>query len=250
MVAVTCPAGQKTFLQYQLGSQVVRHEEVTEYILHSPSQVPVTEFLDRLVSNGQIYNATVLSIYSSGGVKIPPSPGQPFSQNRFVINGWGIDPNAASDSAHPGYKIQYYNKYASVEGQSITSLEQLHTTNNPGWTVGNYVFPGNSRTITRVRDYNLPRTNFAWFMYNHDRVYSGGVVNPHIQYPVRPPIGLWYLVVKKGAEIVDTVSFSTQPTVTTGCTGQGCPPNTCEVDCGSYVCCYGSDGISVFNYNK
>lgn len=29
-----------------------------------------------------------------------------------------------------------------------------------------------------------------------------------------------------------------------------CPPNTCEVDCGSYVCCYGSDGISVFNYNK
>ncbi|PSB05603.1 hypothetical protein C7B62_24860 [Pleurocapsa sp. CCALA 161] len=33
------------------------------------------------------------------------------------------------------------------------------------------------------------------------------------------------------------------------CAGQ-CPPNTCSVDCGSYVCCYGSDGISVFNYNK
>jgi hypothetical protein len=29
-----------------------------------------------------------------------------------------------------------------------------------------------------------------------------------------------------------------------------CPPNTCSVDCGTYVCCYGSDGISVFNYQK
>lgn len=29
-----------------------------------------------------------------------------------------------------------------------------------------------------------------------------------------------------------------------------CPPDTCSVDCGTYVCCYGSDGISVFNFQK
>lgn len=35
-----------------------------------------------------------------------------------------------------------------------------------------------------------------------------------------------------------------------GFSADQCPPNTCSVDCGTYVCCYGSDGISVFNYNK
>ncbi len=29
-----------------------------------------------------------------------------------------------------------------------------------------------------------------------------------------------------------------------------CPPNTCEVDCGNYICCYGSDGIAVISYLK
>lgn len=31
---------------------------------------------------------------------------------------------------------------------------------------------------------------------------------------------------------------------------QKCPPNTCAVDCGTHVCCYNSQGISVFNYLK
>ena len=87
-------------------------------------------------------------------------------------------------------------------------------------------------------------------MYRHDRQYSGGIVNDHVQYPDRPPIGLWRLVVKKGSEVVDAVSFSNQPTITAGCTGQQCPPDTCEVDCGTYVCCYNSQGISTFNYTK
>ena len=29
-----------------------------------------------------------------------------------------------------------------------------------------------------------------------------------------------------------------------------CPPNTCEVDCGEHICCYGSDGIAVSNFLK
>jgi hypothetical protein len=27
-----------------------------------------------------------------------------------------------------------------------------------------------------------------------------------------------------------------------------CPPNTCDVLCGNTICCYGADGVSVFNY--
>lgn len=30
----------------------------------------------------------------------------------------------------------------------------------------------------------------------------------------------------------------------------GCPPNSCEVDCGDKYCCYGSDGIAVTSYLK
>ena len=29
-----------------------------------------------------------------------------------------------------------------------------------------------------------------------------------------------------------------------------CPENTCEVECGDTICCYGSDGVSVFNFPK
>ncbi len=30
----------------------------------------------------------------------------------------------------------------------------------------------------------------------------------------------------------------------------GCPPNTCEVDCGDKMCCYGADGIPINFYYK
>lgn len=31
---------------------------------------------------------------------------------------------------------------------------------------------------------------------------------------------------------------------------ENCPDNTCPVDCGTHICCYGSDGIAVSYYNK
>ena len=34
------------------------------------------------------------------------------------------------------------------------------------------------------------------------------------------------------------------------CSTNECPENTCKVDCGNHYCCYGSDGISVFAYEK
>ena len=29
-----------------------------------------------------------------------------------------------------------------------------------------------------------------------------------------------------------------------------CPPDTCPVDCGDYICCYGSDGVATYSYLK
>ena len=40
------------------------------------------------------------------------------------------------------------------------------------------------------------------------------------------------------------------PEVTITCINKFCPPNTCAVDCGDHICCYGSDGISQFSYLK
>jgi hypothetical protein len=34
------------------------------------------------------------------------------------------------------------------------------------------------------------------------------------------------------------------------CVTNQCPSNTCEVDCGNTICCYNSQGISVFSYDK
>ena len=29
-----------------------------------------------------------------------------------------------------------------------------------------------------------------------------------------------------------------------------CPPDTCPVDCGDHICCYGSNGIATYSYLK
>ena len=39
------------------------------------------------------------------------------------------------------------------------------------------------------------------------------------------------------------------PEISLTCIGI-CPPNTCEVDCGNHICCYGSDGIAVSSFLK
>lgn len=60
----------------------------------------------------------------------------------------------------------------------------------------------------------------------------------------------WSLLVLKNSQAIITDKGRTPPSASWSCKTASCPPNTCSVDCGSYICCYGADGISVFNYNK
>jgi hypothetical protein len=72
----------------------------------------------------------------------------------------------------------------------------------------------------------------------------------NVAYIPLPSNGLKFVIdIYKNGAVIATDSGDATPVVTYKC-GVTCPPNTCEVDCGTYVCCYGSDGISVFNYNK
>lgn len=59
--------------------------------------------------------------------------------------------------------------------------------------------------------------------------------------------GCLFKVFKEGEEIYRRTHLSC-PEV--GEVGEGCPEGTCEVECGDTICCYGSDGISVFNFPK
>jgi hypothetical protein len=43
---------------------------------------------------------------------------------------------------------------------------------------------------------------------------------------------------------------SSPPAYAVSCGIETCPPNTCQVDCGTHYCCYNSQGISIFNYMK
>lgn len=59
-------------------------------------------------------------------------------------------------------------------------------------------------------------------------------------------------VVKNQGEIVFSRTDNEIPQVQTDCIGQDdqCPENTCEVDCHTHICCYGSDGIAVHSFDK
>jgi hypothetical protein len=62
---------------------------------------------------------------------------------------------------------------------------------------------------------------------------------------VCPPPNQKFTITKNG-QTVYTETRLTCPEVKI--ISDECPPNTCDVLCGDTICCYGADGISVFNY--
>lgn len=59
-------------------------------------------------------------------------------------------------------------------------------------------------------------------------------------------------IVKNNGVTVFSRTDSSIPQIETECVIQTnqCPENTCEVDCGTHICCYGSDGIAVHSFEK
>lgn len=86
-----------------------------------------------------------------------------------------------------------------------------------------------------------------WSHYHKPNGISNLVITPRTTEPASCRAGCVFKAFKNGVQVY-TETRSTCPEVEVVI--NQCPPNTCEVDCGTYVCCYGSDGISVFNYNK
>lgn len=62
--------------------------------------------------------------------------------------------------------------------------------------------------------------------------------------------GNWVIdIYKNGSVIQSDEGGLSLPSVSWNCQSiNQCPPNTCDVLCGNTICCYNSDGISVFNY--
>jgi hypothetical protein len=59
----------------------------------------------------------------------------------------------------------------------------------------------------------------------------------------------YQIAIYKNGQIIATDTGKQMPVVSHQCIAlDQCPPNTCDVLCENTICCYNSDGISVFNY--
>ncbi len=74
-------------------------------------------------------------------------------------------------------------------------------------------------------------------------------INPEITYwhPANGTPLYKFTVYKDGVEIFSRTETSTPRVILIS---EQCPPDTCPVDCGDYVCCYNSEGIAKFSYYK
>jgi hypothetical protein len=121
----------------------------------------------------------------------------------------------------PGYTFEVTrNAFLRREDNSDTAT--LGDWNLVTFHYGNIV----AAKIGSINFSNFEKTNATYSGYTKHtaEIYKNGVL-----------IGSFF---RTGAETISA---------TWKCINQ-CPPNTCDVLCGNTICCYNSDGISVFNY--
>ncbi|MGL5078876.1 MAG: hypothetical protein ACRDBG_24020 [Waterburya sp.] len=138
---------------------------------------------------------------------------------------------------------------------------------NPGWSVVRR-YPGlppeSTIQVLGTTINSVSRNEYKYYSGNSSGFINYGEAGGGTYYTEPPLLGAYALIARKNGVVCGYANFNTFPVITHVCLDKNsyptraticapiaqCPPNTCSVDCGSYVCCYGADGISVFNYNK
>ena len=87
-----------------------------------------------------------------------------------------------------------------------------------------------SYTGRRIYVFPDPPFDYFWYPANGTRVYTLRVFD------------------RDGIEM-SSISRTSRP-ITVFVIKDFCPVDTCEVDCGNHICCYGSDGIASYSYLK
>ncbi|WP_146132208.1 hypothetical protein [Pleurocapsa sp. CCALA 161] len=113
----------------------------------------------------------------------------------------------------------------------------------PGWKLDVKTYAASTTSISTITTVYQGRDDQSCY------IVPGSLRN--VAYVFTPSSSVKYVIdIYKNGAVVASDAGDLSPTVSYQCITQQCPPDTCEVDCGTHVCCYNSQGISVFNYNK
>ncbi len=248
MVLISCNEGEIPYLQYTRPNEPpVRIQNVREYFLHSPNQIPLVSYrtTNYLGQNPEIVRVA----FSVVPLLITAIPG--FSVNYQVP--FGMYVNYVDGRAYFARRNRFYSTYPNLssktEAEIISSLYQGYDA---------FAVPISHRfSISQISVEYRPASEFVHplgFYSNTDpsistnRYPNGEPI--YVQPTVKPEFGKWILqLFGENKQLMQTISFSSEPGITTGCLTQGCPPDTCEVVCGNIICCYGSDGIAVESFS-
>lgn len=179
--------------------------------------------------------------------KLPrASPGRRFLRDEMIQRGYsGITDVEITDAvvtkgSRWDIKIYLDGEYSDDVG--INSLRASPYT-EPPWRVESYTKP---IKVTLEKEFEKQVDSQSTEVLS-----DAFLPNKYILYLVN--------IDSQGAETgrMSLLSFHTQPEdeppwyeIVCDPSQEECPENTCAVDCGSHICCYGSDGISVFAYAK
>lgn len=92
-----------------------------------------------------------------------------------------------------------------------------------------------------IKQIKLPYQNFGSVSDDKTEVITKNTPYEPAYYNVK--------ILKNNQVVYTSPTYTILPQVSWECLG-GCPPGTCQVDCGSVYCCYGSDGIAVSSFSK
>lgn len=248
MPVISCPAG----IQYKYGSDIWTYLDADSYELTSEQgacyvgyQVDFTAILrEYLVDCDRDLNGHCITPWFVRGYGDKLITGQLTvnSQRRVAVPPLAVDPSTP--------------KIENLDG-SITELA--------AWR-GSYRIAMRGATatnafveVTRSTDFYIPSSSTAGYYdlgngtykrYNGRLFLDGSVVTTKYT-PLNPEpltcIKACIFTAYKNGQQVYRQQQASCPLVQC-VSAQQCPPNTCDVLCGNTICCYNSEGISVFNY--
>ena len=237
-----CPDGQQANLVFfDINDQEVTIENISNY---------EEKIVNKIVSG---YQATIT--HKSGALGASPGYQQTIYWELFnaVESFKNYTYSGEQYSYYQGYEaffqkgalVQMKDPYGDFNNYSPDQQRQCQRwLDDPGWSeTGIILYPSIDEyvTIDSVTKYSEYQA-------------SGTKADPNYT-PILKYIGLGKYELRV-FDIDGNLSFISQKDtshnpslICIGDTDQ-CPENTCEVDCGTHICCYGSDGVAVHSFVK
>jgi hypothetical protein len=285
VVSLNCASDQISAITWTSPQgQVIAMPEVDEYDVYSNNTIIKHRIsLERLSASGTVVGTSTFYLFNAQ--KEFKIVNHPFDSNglRFLMIKGAFIGVVSNDYLLNTWQSVDYN---SSTGKWLPNPFAALQCTNPGWSTLETV-PSNVASYRIKQQYGaeqyFPEVTQA-AGYSYDTVYplltnvnSGrpfpSTYNPtpweqnshYIQSHLREPpkLGAYSLIAKKNGVVCGYAAFASSPVINTVCLTKNsnyikrtnfcsplnqCPPNTCDVLCGNTICCYGADGISVFNY--